>query len=112
MENRKRNRRIEIKVTDEEYEFIQEKMLAIGSTNLSAYARKMLIDGYVLKTDFSFLKDFIFEIGKIGTNINQIAYRANAFNNIDKTDIEEIKQGQKEIRKILNRDLRKFYKTK
>ena len=40
--------------------------------NFGAYARKMLIDGYVVKTDYTTIKNLIKEINKIGVNINQI----------------------------------------
>ena len=50
MENRKRNVQIIIRVTEEERALIEEKMKQIPTLNLSAYARKMLIDGYAKDT--------------------------------------------------------------
>lgn len=47
MENRKRNVQIFVRVTEEERELIEEKMKQIPTINLSAYSRKMLIDGYI-----------------------------------------------------------------
>lgn len=49
MENRKRNVQIIIRVTEEERALIEEKMQQIPTLNLSAYARKMLIGGYIIK---------------------------------------------------------------
>lgn len=46
--------------------------------NFAAYARKMLIDGYVAKVDYSELKTVTAEIEKIGVNVNQIAKHVNA----------------------------------
>ena len=48
MENRKRNVQIIIRVTEEERALIEEKMRQIPTLNLSAYARKILIDGYII----------------------------------------------------------------
>ena len=37
--------------TQEEYDLIQKNMALSGSTNLSAFLRKMAIDGMVIKLD-------------------------------------------------------------
>jgi len=65
--------------------------------NFSAYARKMLIDGYVIKVDYSELKAVTAEIQKIGANVNQIAKRVNATGNVYEQDIAEIKGALAEI---------------
>ena len=38
-------------LTEEERALIEEKMQQIPTLNLSAYARKMLIDGYIITLD-------------------------------------------------------------
>lgn len=52
---------------------------------------EMLIDGYVVKIDYSDIKAMTAELRKIGTNINQIARRVNATGTIYAQDIEDIK---------------------
>lgn len=39
--------------TQEEYDLIQKNMALSGSTNLSAFLRKMAIDGMVIKLDIA-----------------------------------------------------------
>ena len=56
MENRKRNVQIIIRVTEEERALIEEKMQQIPTLNLSAYARKILIDGYIIALDLQEVK--------------------------------------------------------
>ena len=51
MENRKRNVQIIVRVTEDERTLIEEKMRQIPTMNLSAYSRKMLIDGYIIVLD-------------------------------------------------------------
>ena len=51
MENRKRNVQIIVRVTEEERALIEKKMKQIPTINLSAYSRKMLIDGYIIVLD-------------------------------------------------------------
>jgi hypothetical protein len=76
---------------------IRQKMTLIKTQNLSAYARKMLIDGYIIKVEYSFLKAHSAEIQKVGVNINQIAKRMNATDGVYSGDAEEIKRLQHEI---------------
>ena len=57
---------------------IERKMQQMGTGCFSVYARKMLIDGYVIRLDYSDVKAMTAELQKIGTNINQIAKRVNA----------------------------------
>ena len=40
------NRQIHIKLSDEELNLIRERMEQLGFSNMSAYIRKMAIDGY------------------------------------------------------------------
>lgn len=45
--NRLRPKQIKFFVNDKEYELIRKKMAQMGTDNMSAYLRKMAIDGYV-----------------------------------------------------------------
>ena len=48
-------------------------MEQFGTENYSRYARKMLIDGYVIHVDLSEFNILAAEVHKVGVNINQIA---------------------------------------
>ena len=78
MANRTRNIVLRVPVPAQEREMIELKMQQMGTRCFSVYARKMLIDGYVIKIDYSDIKAMTAELQKIGTNINQIARRVNA----------------------------------
>ena len=95
--NRKRNIVLRVPVTAQEREMIELKMQQMGTRCFSVYARKMLIDGYVVKIDYSDIKAMTAELQKIGTNINQIARRVNATGTIYAQDIEDIKGVLNEI---------------
>jgi SepF-like predicted cell division protein (DUF552 family) len=97
MANRTRPVVLRCPVTEQERGLIFEKMAQIPTKNFAAYARKMLIDGYVIKVDYTELKAVTAEIGKIGANINQIAKRVNATGNVYEQDIAEIKGALAEI---------------
>jgi hypothetical protein len=102
---RKREIVLRLCVTEAEREMIYEKMEQYGTNNFGAYARKILIDGYVINTDFSDLKAVCAEMQKIGVNVNQIAKRVNSISRIYEQDIDEIQRGVAEIWRLLKLSL-------
>ena len=94
---RKRNIVLRVPVTAEERAMIERKMQQMGTSCFSVYARKMLIDGYVVKIDYGDVKAMTAELQKIGRNINQIARRVNATGTLYAQDIEDIKGALTEI---------------
>ena len=105
MVNRKRDIQKFFRVNEEEDKMIKEKMKQLGTDNFGAYARKMLIDGYVVKTDYTKIKNLIKEINKIGVNINQIAKRTNETNRIYEDDIKELKGELEQVWQLLKSNL-------
>ena len=99
--NRKRDILLRVFVTESERDFIYEKMNEIQTNNFGAYARKMLIDGYAIHTDFTDLKAVVAEMQKIGVNINQIARKVNSTSRIYEQDFEEMKNAIDEIWDLL-----------
>lgn len=108
MENRKRNVQIIIRVTEEERALIEEKMRQIPTLNLSAYARKMLIDGYIITLDLQEVKGHTAQLQKIGVNVNQIAKRINETGRIYADDMDEIKRVMEEVWRLERRLLLQF----
>ena len=83
-----------VPVTPEERELIEQKMVLLHTRNFSAYARKMLIDGYIVNMDTTDIRVQTAEIQKIGANVNQIAKRLNSMGPVYAQDIEDIKGGR------------------
>ena len=105
MANRKRDIQKKLFVNEEVDKIIKEKMKQLGTDNFGAYARKMIVDGYVVKTDYTTIKNLIKEINKIGVNINQIAKRANETNRVYEDDIKELKGELEEVWQLLKSNL-------
>ena len=82
---------LRVPVTQEERELIEQKMVLLHTKNFSAYARKMLIDGYIVHMDTSDIRAQTAELQKIGVNVNQIARRINSTGTVYAQDIEDIK---------------------
>lgn len=91
--NRKRKHAHLIYLSDAEEVMLKERMKRVNSFSFADYARKMLIDGYVLVIDDSKeLRAYTYEINKIGNNINQIAYALNSGQTVSKETIDELKK--------------------
>ena len=97
MTNRTRKIVLRVPVTPEERELIRQKMALLHTRNFSAYARKMLIDGYVVHIDTTDIRAQTAELQKIGVNVNQIARRVNSTGSVYQEDIDEIKGVLNEI---------------
>lgn len=109
MANRKRNIQMKFWVTPEEKELIDEKMKQLPTQRYGAYLRKMAIDGYIIYTDTTDIKEMNKILSTISRNINQIAKRLNAGGPTYEADIQEIRERQEEIwqlqRHILSKQL-------
>jgi hypothetical protein len=108
MANRERTVRLQLLVTEEEAAMIKEKMLQVGTTNFSMYARKMLIDGYVIKRDFTELKALTKELANLARNINQIALRVNETRSIYKQDVEDLQKQYFDVKRAVTERLVKM----
>ena len=53
MANRTRPNQILFFVSDDEKRIIKAKMAQLGTKNMGAYLRKMAIDGYIIKVDYT-----------------------------------------------------------
>ena len=91
MTNRTRKIVLRVPVTPEEQELIRQKMALLHTRNFSAYARKMLIDGYVVHIDTTDIRAQTAELQKIGVNINLIARRLNSMGPLYTQDVANIK---------------------
>ena len=105
MSNLKRNIKMKFRVTPEERKLIEQKMALLPTKQIGAYLRKMAIDGYIIYTDLSEIKEFQKELQAIGRNINQIAKRINSTDSVYSTDIAEIKERLDEIWQLQRRIL-------
>lgn len=97
MENRERPKQMKFRFTENEKAMILNNGEKLGFKTFANYARKMLIDGYVINLKWADddLKKLIAEVSRIGNNINQMY----------ECDLEEIKQGQQKIVNVLRQQV-------
>mgnify|MGYP001033540853 CR=1 FL=1 len=101
MKNRTRPVRIEFRVTEQERQLIQKKMEQLGTKNMGAYLRKMAIDGYIIKVDYTEQKKLAAAVSRAASNINQICRRINSTGHVYEDDVAELKARQAEIWELL-----------
>lgn len=90
-------KRIFVKLSPEERAKLYERMEEAGVRNLSAYVRKMALNGYIINLDLSDVKEVLRLLRISSNNLNQYAKKANETGNIYLEDIKELQAKQKEI---------------
>ena len=101
MANRTRNFVLRVPVTPEERALIQQKMAQLHTKNFSAYARKMLIDGYIIKVDYTEQKKLAAAVSRISTNINLVCRRINSTGHFYDADVAELKERMADVWELL-----------
>ena len=112
-EQKKRKRAVQIivRVTPEEKAEILKNMESVGISNLSVYARKMMLDGQVIHADFTEIKELSRQLGYLARNINQIALRANETRNLYKSDVEDLQRDYAAVKDKILTYLKKAVKS-
>ena len=97
MAKRKRDVPVLFYVNKDEMALIQQKMQALGTSNMSAYLRKMAIDGYVLKLDLPELKELVSLLRRWSNNLNQLTRRVHQTGRVYDADLQELNAQQEQI---------------
>ena len=80
-------------------------MAQVGTDNLSAYLRKIAIDGYIVKLDLPELREMISLLRRSSNNLNQIAKRLNETGHFYAADLEDMLRRQEQLWQTANRIL-------
>ena len=87
-----RNTPLHVWLSLDERAKIQERMADAGICNLSAYVRKMALNGYVLHVDLAPVKDIVSLQRRCANNLNQIAVRANPHDGVCPGEIKALQK--------------------
>lgn len=99
MSGRKRNVNLRVMVTEAEHEEIRQRMTEAGITNMGAFVRKMILNGYVLNVDISPVRELVSLLRRCSNNLNQVAIHANTYGIYE----QEVKGLQKDYDKLWDR---------
>lgn len=86
-----------IRFTQDELDLIHAKMAQFGTTNFSAFVRKMAIDGYVVKLELSELKEMVSLLRYSSNNLNQLTKRVHETGRIYDADLEDLRQSHERL---------------
>ena len=101
----KREKQLLIRISDEDKERIQAKMEEAGILNMSAYVRKMALDGICVRLDLTEVRQLIVLLQRCSTNLNQYAKRANETGSVYAADIEDLRSRLEEIWELSRQSL-------
>ena len=101
MPDRTRPIRKEICLNEQELSVVRHKLSQLGTRNFGAYARKMLIDGYIIKVDYTEQKELAAAVSRVASNVNQICRRINSTGRCYEDDVAELKERMADIWELL-----------
>ena len=101
----KREKQLLVRISDADKERIQAKMEEAGIRNMSAYIRKMALDGICVKLDLADVRQLIVLLQRCSNNLNQYAKRANETGSVYAADIEDLQSRLDEIWELSRQSL-------
>ena len=105
---RVRSMPIYVWVRPDEMEVIQGRMAEAGISNLSAYVRKMALNGYVLHVDLSPVQELVSLQRRCSNNLNQVAIQANTYGGIYPEEIKALQRDYETLWEPLSDLLKKL----
>ena len=99
------NEKLKFRVSAEEVERIKVKMEDVGILNMSAYIRKMALDGICVRMDLGDVRQLVSMLQRCTNNLNQYAKRSNETGSIYAADIEDLQKRLDEIWELFRQTL-------
>ena len=87
----KKTVRVEFVMSEQEAALVKGRMAELSITNLSAYLRKMAVDGYIIHLDMSDIQEMIRLLRICSNNLNQYTRRANETGSIYAADVDDLR---------------------
>ena len=97
MAKRSRDKMITFWVTEDELAKINANMEKLGTSNLSAYLRKMAITGLIVQLDIPELKQIVSLMRRTSANINQMAKHINQGDTVAVQQVDGLHEQQEEL---------------
>ena len=92
MVNRSRGILLKFYVSEKELEQIRMKMEQYSTNNLSAYLRKIAIDGYVVNLELPELGEMVSLLRRSSNNLNQLTRRVHETGRFYDADLEDLRR--------------------
>ena len=108
MKDNSRKTQLHFVVSEQELDRIRQRMEECGVANLSAFLRKMALDGYIIHLDMTELQELTRLLRICSNNLNQYAKRANEVGSVYAADIEDLHLRLNEIWELTGKLLQGF----
>lgn len=89
---RVRNVPLYVWVSPEELQAIRARMKQMGIHNMSAYIRKMALNGYMLQVDLSPVRELVSLQRRCANNLNQAAIHANTYGGLYQNELQALQK--------------------
>ena len=99
---------LQVWVRPDELEAIRERMAEAGIRNLSAYVRKMALNGFVVHVDLSDVRELVSLQRRCANNLNQVAIQANTYGGIYPEEIRTLQRDYAQLWGPLSELLKKL----
>ena len=104
MRKYKQVKRKEVIFSTDEWKLIEERAASV-LMKTGTFIKRMFLDGHITYLNMSEVGEVMKALRIIGTNINQIAKKANEINNIYAEDIEKLRKENESLCHTLNQFL-------
>ena len=108
--NRNRGILLKFYVSEKELEQIRMKMEQYSTNNLSAYLRKIAIDGYVVNLELPELGEMVSLLRRSSNNLNQLAKRVHETGRFYDADLEDLRRDYEGLWEAAQKILRSLAK--
>ena len=92
MADQERKIPLQFYVSEQERELIQAKMELYGTGNMSAYLRKIAIDGYVVNLELPELAEMVSLLRRSSNSLNQLTKRVHETSRFYDADLEDLRR--------------------
>lgn len=79
-----------LRLTPKEKAHIRQRMADMGVRNMSAFIRKMALNGYCVNLQIPELKDISSQLHRLNANLNQYTKRAHVSGNVYQEDVDDL----------------------
>jgi hypothetical protein len=109
-QKQKKSEAIYVKVSPEEKAKIERNMALIGITNISAFVRRMCLDGGVFKVDLPEIREVSRLMNITANNVNQLTKRVNGGGYAHRADVDHINEQLTECRTVFGKIMARIAK--
>lgn len=101
----KLNEKLKFRISAEEVERIKVKMEDAGILNMSAYIRKMALDGICIRVDLGDVRQLVILLRRCSNNLEQYARKANETGSVYAAEIANLQNRLDEIWELTRQSL-------